>query len=147
MAQPPAVASTGGSATRTDLQLKSLADSVRRQISTSTAPAVAGDASGKISGPADIAPSLEQQLDFSSRGATHSVAVPLSELKSFLEQAALASGQSTSLRIMPGRHAAIAGDALSAWVDERGRLQRALERLQKASPDAVVIIPVIIGNN
>lgn len=142
--QAPVTASTDGASAPSDLRLKSLADSVRRQIDTSTLQVSAADSSGHITGPAEIAPSLEQQLDFSSRGATHSVAVPVSDLKSFVERAAMAGNHSTWLRMLPARDKQISSESLSAWVQELEQLQKAFERLVKTSPDAVVQIPVLV---
>jgi hypothetical protein len=144
--QPPLV-SAGGSRPNADPSLKSLADSVRRQINASAARTSTADASGQISGPAQIAPSLEQQLHFSSRGATHSVAVPVSLLKSFLERAAFASRQSTSLRMMAASENPAERNPLSAWVSEQAQLQQAYDRLRNASPDVIILIPVVIQNN
>lgn len=141
---PPVVASGSGRSPRLDPPFKSLAEAVRRQISDRSSASPQGDRSGRLSGPQDIAPSLEQQLDFSSRGATHSVAVPVRHLKTFLEQVAMSAGQSTSLRLMPQRDHALTSDALSAWVNERAKLQQSFDRVLRASPDAVVLIPVIV---
>ena len=58
------------------------------------------DLSGQVAGAAEVAPSLEEQLDFSSRGATHTVSVPAKQLDSMLERLGQISNQSSSLRML-----------------------------------------------
>jgi hypothetical protein len=114
-----------------------------------------------LAGASKLAPTLEQQLDFSSRGATYTIAVPASDLASLIERLALKDGQSMMLRplpeyVAPGRtpgastsrprehDAPTASPATLAWFVETPLLRQAMARVSQTRGDTLVLVPVIV---
>jgi hypothetical protein len=124
-----------------------------------------------IAGTTDVAPSLEQQLEFSRRGATHTIAVPASEVTALIERLSLAEGQVVMLQMLPSppalsdieissatptrpttssstsRSPAKAAPAESMtllWLTEGPRVRQAMSRLSQARDGAIVLLPVIV---
>lgn len=126
-----------------------LAERVRLQLNTSSATSSEHQASGQLVGTADLAPSLEEQLNFSSRGATHTVTIPIAYLSTFTERIVMHSGLATSLRLLTSNqdtdsiHAAD-DNVLALWMTDGPKVRQIIEQLQITSPDAVVQIPVVI---
>ncbi|MEE8508875.1 MAG: hypothetical protein V3T07_07410, partial [Myxococcota bacterium] len=58
--------------------------------------------SEQLHGPPDRAPSLERQLELSRLGATHTIAIRVSQLNDLLARLTVGSGQTTALRMLPG---------------------------------------------
>ncbi len=168
---PPAVALAPGMAevretSITRSELFALARNVREQLQSN---GVAGESSASqastrgstIAGAAKLAPTLEQQLDFSSRGATYTLAVPASEVVALLERLALndATGNvAVMLRMLPvnaadadnRREAKSDAKASEAspptldWLTEGPMVRQAMQRLEQARDDSIVLVPVMV---
>jgi hypothetical protein len=115
-------------------------------------------------GDSALAPTLEQQLDFSSRGATYTMAMPASELISLIERLSLGEGQSTLLQMLPAAPAlqeipltassrdssklssGAAGDTTTQpmllWLTEGPRVRQAMDRLSRENH--IVLVPVMV---
>lgn len=147
--EQPAVASARPA--RSSAELKVLADRVRQRLQTSTelASRVATDQDSKqLSGAPDDAPSLEQQLDFSSRGATHTISVPVTELAELLERLAMHDDHTVVLRALgqSDANSPAVDDALAAWMKESPQIRRSIEQLRQQPAHTIVLIPVIVNN-
>ena len=106
-------------------------------------------ASGQLLGPPELAPSFRQQLDFTSRGATMTITVPMADLPALLERLAMDEAAETALRMLPdsarGTTAVQSTDPMSVrWLADAPRVQASLRRLQQAGEDVVVELPVIV---
>ena len=150
---PPAVAQVDGKASAHGHPMSNLAQRVREHW-TRKPSAKTPEASGPIAGVTGSAPSLEQQLEFSSRGASHSVAVPVSQLDDFLEQLDRAANHAATLRLLPAANAnapligpvppADNHDALTAWVQDGSKVRAMVDRLKREHPNATLLIPVMV---
>ena len=107
--------------------------------------------SAHLAGSKDAAPSLEQQLEFSSQGATHALAVPASQLSALVERLALTGGQQTALRMLPKEAPAETSatgldpwQPLSFWLNEGPQVRQAFERVTHGRPDRMVLVPVVV---
>jgi hypothetical protein len=157
-------APAAGVMSRSDLY--DLAQRVRDQLRSDAVaqgetPAIASQTAGDSA----LAPTLEQQLEFSSRGATHTVAMPASELAALIERLSLDEGQTTLLRMLPEAPASEvmplstapsrdAGDASSAtnagastepmllWLTQGPMVRQAMERLSR--DNHIVLVPVMV---
>ena len=106
--------------------------------------------SAHLIGPEHLGPTLEQQLDFSSRGAHLTVAVPVARLSAFIEKLGISEGQPTTLRILPPRAGDVADNSetlpasssLTAWIAEGSAVRESIARLEQSRPDALVLVPV-----
>ncbi|MCI0674648.1 MAG: hypothetical protein L0Y42_02600 [Phycisphaerales bacterium] len=135
-------------------RMKILARRVRERLDVLNAgrggeEAEKGPMSGQISGAKELAPTLEQQLDFSSRGATLTVSVPVADVVAFVERLNVDEGQATVLRMMPKRTehdeaGAEEARALDLWLSEGPEVRRAVEKMVAEQSGAVVLIPVIV---
>jgi hypothetical protein len=144
---------------RTPAELKSFANQVRLAMQSmkaagqSTAETEAPVMeSAHLIGPEHLGPTLEQQLDFSSRGAHLTVAVPVARLSAFIEKLGISEGQPTTLRILPPRAGDVADNSetlpasssLTAWIAEGSAVRESIARLEQSRPDALVLVPVIV---
>ena len=97
-------------------------------------------------GPKALAPSFEQQLDFSRRGADYTIAIPASQLRAALAQMQIIEAQTTTLRMLRldevSAEAQPSADAF-ALVDY-AQARDAAGRLVQQSPEAVILLPVIV---
>lgn len=106
--------------------------------------------SGQMFGPPELAPSFEQQLDFSSRGAMMTITVPVADLPALLERLAMKEGTQTALRMLPDSERAAESDEAAdhplslRWLADAPRVRASLRRLQRAGEDVVVELPVIV---
>jgi hypothetical protein len=100
---------------------------------------------------------LEQQLDFSGRGAALTIAVPASQLMQLIERLTVAEGQNTALRMLPpmdwskwstseGKGAAAPESVppVMLWVTEGPQVRQSMERLSQLKDEAIVLVPVVI---
>jgi hypothetical protein len=156
----PAMASTTRtpSRVRTPAEMKTFANAVRQAMrslkdtAVTSTPDAAMPQSAHLLGPEQLDPSLEQQLDFSSRGAVLTVTVPVSRLSAFIQKLAVDERQSTALRSLPQRHAdllqtsAPATDAKSVatWITEGSKARQSILALEQNHREAVVLVPVIV---
>ena len=103
--------------------------------------------SEQLHGPAEAAPSLEQQLELSRRGATHTIAIRVSQLNKLLAGITLESGQATALRMLPGPDDELlkASRALTdlAW-EELRKVRQLVSRLAEDDADRILFLPVVI---
>jgi hypothetical protein len=99
------------------------------------------DESGQLHGPPEAAPSFEVQLELSSRGATHTVAVPVSQLNELLARLGAELDQATVFWKLPLEKAPEDGSAI--WTSA-GDARELLLPLTKRHPDAIVLLPVTI---
>jgi anti-sigma factor RsiW len=153
--QPHAVTDVRGSrADQPRLVLKELADHVRQSLqSKSPANASKEPASGCVAGAKELSPTLEQQLELSSRGATHVVVVPVADLQSILGELGLDSTNVTTLRMLPGpassatpevNTALAAMPTLEAGLMEGPRVRQAMSQISSHGPHAMVRLPVVV---
>ena len=102
--------------------------------------------SEQLYGPKALAPSFEQQLDFSRRGADYTIAIPASQLRAALAQMQIIEAQTTTLRMLrldeASAEAQSSADAF-ALVDY-AQARDAAGRLVQQSPEAVILLPVIV---
>lgn len=140
-------------------EMQLLAERVRQRLSMNGAAAIpspvgkATNPGGQIAGGADLAPSLEQQLDFSSRGATYTVAAPANQVAKLIETLNLIPGQLSALQMLPSRDQPMANapksqpepwQPIALWLAEGPQVRLAIQRLSQARDSAVVLIPVIV---
>lgn len=150
----PMVISAGSSPPRLDNgQYDLLADRVRRQLAESRPQgSTTAAASGQLFGSPALSPSLETQLNLSSRGSTHTITVPAARVHALIEQLAMSPGCATSLCLLPESESAapdstpslIMSDPLTAWLTEGPRVREAIDRLLDESANGSVQIPVIV---
>jgi len=97
-------------------------------------------------GPKSLAPSFEQQLDFSRRGADYTIAIPASQLRAALAQMQISEAQTTTLRMLrldeASADAQPSADAFALVGYAQAR--DAASRLVQQSPEAVILLPVIV---
>lgn len=122
---------------------------LRRMSELAEAEANVLPPSGQLSGTAESAPSLRQQLDFSSRGASLTITVPITDLTAMLEKLAMMDGLHTALQILPEEDGPeeAAGPAQSptaGWPANAPQIRAALGRLTRPGEQVVVDLPVII---
>lgn len=102
--------------------------------------------SEQLYGPTALAPTFEQQLDFSRRGADYTIAIPASQLRAALAQMQIIESQTTTLRMLSldeaSAEAQRSADAF-ALVDY-AQARDAAGRLVQQSPEAVILLPVIV---
>ncbi len=91
-------------------------------------------------GPKALAPSFEQQLDFSRRGADYTIAIPASQLRAALAQMQIVEAQTTTLRMLRLDEGSIDAFALVDYAQAR----EAAGRLVQQSPEAVILLPVVV---
>lgn len=107
-----------------------------------------GPLSGQIVGSKELSPTIEQQLDFSSRGAALTVAVPVRQIADLVERLSAAEGQSTALRMLPPReddkNEIEPWQPLAIWITEGPQVREAIRLLMQSQPGAVVLIPVVV---
>lgn len=158
---PTVAAATSGAVKKIDLsrsELYQLAQRVREHLRSRTAaspPAVAGDTVGNatLTGSSSLAPTLEQQLDFSSRGAAYTLAVPASQLAATIERLSLAGGAtSTAVRMLPSLETSDrAGSSPTSptlvWLSEVQELRRAMAQLSHAGDHTIVLVPVMVSRD
>ena len=157
----PRVASVGSAPNmqwKTPAELKVLADRVRQQLKKlkpagHQADGASSEPSGQIVGVKTLAPTLEQQLDYSSRGASYTLAVPIAQMNALIERLSLADGQSTALRMLPEHQglpestSAKTPDAwqpLLLWLTDGPKARQEIERISKSQPDAIVLVPIVL---
>ncbi len=99
------------------------------------------EGSGQLHGRPEAAPSFEVQLQLSSHGATHTVAVPVSKLNELLARLSAELDQATVFSRLPLEKAPEDGSA--AWMSA-GDVRDLLLPLTKQHPDAIVLLPVAI---
>lgn len=152
----------GGSATastRSPLEIKRLAERVREYLNADGRREIPSQRS-LLAGAETLSPSLEQQLDFSSRGATYTVAIPASQLSALLEQLSLNEQQPTALRLFsarnaktplvaePGAGAGAGGSSpwqpLLFWLGEGPAVRQEIERIAKAPSETIVLVPLAV---
>jgi hypothetical protein len=147
---------------RTRADLKVLAERVRdriRQKGTLKGSGAIGEAeiardesSDQLAGPARLAPILEDQLELSSRGATHTIAVPAAAAAKLIEQLAIGENRPTALRMLPQAGNPVTQNqdsigpqqAISAWLSDIAQVRRAMQRINQLPGETVVHIPVIV---
>jgi len=145
---------------RTPAQFAELAQHVREQLGTK-APGSAGSVtSGPLAGRGELGPSLEQQLDLSSRGARYTLAVPASQVAGLIEQISLVEGQSATLRLMksaasfpfsesgsPDAPKQPSAQPLDYWLSEGPLVRRAVASLAQARENVLVLVPVMVADD
>jgi hypothetical protein len=153
VAQAPGVGEARETAiTRAELQ--ELAQHVREQLRLRDArgdsPALAAADGTTIAAAATLAPTLEQQLDFSSRGASYTLAVHASALPGVIERLALDQPLGTTLCMLPpasiGAKPAASVSHVSpmlVWLTEGPLVRQAIARLSQAKGEALILVPVI----
>jgi len=110
-----------------------------------------------LAGSTSVAPTLEQQLDYSSRGATHTLSVPVSRLRTLIERLSLQNDARMILRALPARPdlsqplersgtTAPTEPPTLLWLNEAPAVRQGVARLARASDqsDAVVLVPIMI---
>jgi hypothetical protein len=110
-------------------------------------------ASGCVAGAKELSPTLEQQLELSSRGATHVVVMPVGELQAMLGELGLDSTHTTALRMLPSPASSTTPDVtvslaamptLEAWLTEGPRVRQAMDQISSHGPQAMVRLPVVV---
>ena len=133
--------------------LQRLARQAQRQLRAlqelSAAGAEVQQPSGQLLGSPALAPSLEQQLGFSSRGASLTISVPVADLPALLEKLAVVDGATTAVLMLPDSDAAAAdargSDSLQArWLADAPAVQAALRRLRQTGEHTVIELPVVV---
>jgi len=156
--EPLTTAQAPGSAVHEMVQARAqfaeLAQHVREQLGSRNPTAGSGP-SGAIAGRGELGPSLEQQLDLSSRGARYTLAVPASQVAGLIEQINLVEGQPATLRLLKassvfpgGEPAAPAPDIqpLEYWLTEGPLVRHAVASLAQARENVMVLVPVMVAD-
>lgn len=157
---PPLMAAAPGSDVnlqwKTAEEFKMLADRVRARLEKASARSEPGSMaqteSGVFAGPQDLAPTLERQLDFSSRGAAYTIALPAAKVNHLVERLTLVEHQETALRVLPapptapsaGEDSGETWQPVALWLNEGPIVRQAVERLSRAREGATVHVPVIV---
>jgi hypothetical protein len=135
-----------------DASLDDLARRVRehmRDLERAERSAPPPNASGVLAGPAALAPSFEQQLDFSSHGAAYTLSVPIASLQDALERLSTELGGRTALRRLDPA-AAVGeplGDAgLEGWLADAPAIRASVRALESSATEAIVLVPVIAAD-
>ncbi len=144
----PEARSDAGRSGRLDGKLQSLSDltlvATRAKIQLAKReqrrPTVTDHRSEHLYGPKALAPSFEQQLDFSRRGADYTIAIPASQLRAALAQMQIVEAQTTTLRMLRLDEGSIDAFALVDYAQAR----EAAGRLVQQSPEAVILLPVVV---
>lgn len=93
-------------------------------------------------GPRELAPSFDDQLEFSGQGAVYTISVPVSMLDDVLVRLQLAGDARTTLQLRRAGTAAAADPKL--WLQDYPQVQRAAADLRENHPDAIVLLPVVV---
>lgn len=113
---------------------------VREQYHANSPQAPAEDSiSRQLFGEREFAAPFGKQLEFSSHGATHTVTIPVGQLRDLLAALALADQQQTTLRQL-----AEYDTQLSSGFADRAAVKRLLDELYEAGDEAMVHLPVLI---
>lgn len=164
-----AAASADGSSSQPRIapDIRTLAQRVREHVSKAAAGrgSSPGEVAGAhLSGATALAPTLEQQLDLSSRGAVYTIGVPAERLLTALERMNFIEGCQVALRKLPPAqppfHTAdsaprpnVAQDVpsppdhpLALWVSEGAAARLAVQRAAEAAPGTTVLIAVLVSD-
>jgi hypothetical protein len=138
---------------RADRHFAELAQRASQQ-SASSPPAGAGNpaqtsGSRQLVGQPALAASLVQQLDYSSRGATHTVTLRLADLHRFLAAMHERPGLRTALAPLPHEPAPGLGSVgeqseAASWAERASRLQELLAEIEAAGEDALILLPITV---
>ena len=99
----------------------------------------------QLHGTRSLAPSLAQQLDYAQRGAAYTITIPASQLRGVLAQMQMSEAQTTTLRMLT-----LDNDDRSVQSADAARLvnfaqaREAADRLIQQSPEAVILLPVVV---
>lgn len=150
----PSIAETGDrSSPRSREALSRMATEAQQQLQRmrSAAPSQSPanrDQSQQLAGMRELAPTFEDQLEYSSRGATHTIAVRAGALHEFLAAVDRASIAGAALVPLPdGDSAAAPGESAAAgnaWLSHRRDVQRFVARIIHMPDEAVIHLPVRI---
>ncbi|NNM27750.1 MAG: hypothetical protein HKO59_17560, partial [Phycisphaerales bacterium] len=104
-------------------------------------------ASAHLFGARTLDPPYERQLEFSGRGATHTISVPVGLLPALLEELRLRSGVAATLRVFEdGPVRETAASPLAAWIEDLRRVQPLLDTLRQRDGAEVIELPVVIDH-
>ena len=95
--------------------------------------------SGQLVGPRSLAPTYEQQLEYSERGAIWTITVPVERLNDVLARLQLTEGQVTALQAWDDNGAAQQASGVNSWLKDYPRILR-----EAATLDGTVMLPVVI---
>ncbi|MCH8153314.1 MAG: hypothetical protein IH830_13190 [Planctomycetes bacterium] len=128
--------------------LRELADRARRQLVVRQRNRSDTDAplSEQLYGPKELAPSLEQQLEFSDRGAAYTISVPASQLSRVLARLQVDQRHSTVLQMLRNvdrKSSGEQGESPLHWLSDYPQVLVAARRLQDRR-DGVILLPVVI---
>ncbi|MHC4427017.1 MAG: anti-sigma factor [Planctomycetota bacterium] len=91
----------------------------------------------QLVGPRKLAPSFDQQLEFSTSGCAYTIAVRLADLDGVLAHLQLVEGRKSTLQSLDGGQEGGAG-----WMDDYAKVRSDLMRLRAAGGDVIVHVPV-----
>ncbi len=128
--------------------LRELADRARRQLVVRQRHRRDTDAplSEQLYGPKELAPSLEQQLEFSDRGAAYTISVPASQLSRVLARLQVDQRHSTFLQMLRNvdrKSSGEPGESPLHWLSDYPHVLAAARRLQDRR-EGVILLPVVI---
>ncbi|MCZ6445276.1 MAG: hypothetical protein O6758_03725 [Planctomycetota bacterium] len=128
--------------------LRELADRARRQlvVRQRNRPDTDAPLSEQLYGPKELAPSLEQQLEFSDRGAAYTISVPASQLSRVLARLQVDQRHSTFLQMLRNvdrKSSGGPGESPLRWLRDYPHVLAAARRLQDRR-DGVILLPIVI---
>ncbi len=104
--------------------------------------------SEQLHGSRALAPSLAQQLEYAQRGAAYTIAIPASQLRGVLAQMQMSEAQRTTLRMLTLDDAERSEQVADAVrLVNYAQAREAADRLIAQSPEAVILLPVVIQSH
>lgn len=101
--------------------------------------------SEQLHGSKSLAPSLAQQLEYAQRGAAYTIAIPASQLRAVLARMQMSEAQTTTLRMLTLDDAERSEQSTDALrLVNYAQAREAADRLIAQSPEAVILLPVVI---
>jgi anti-sigma factor RsiW len=146
-ARPPSIAGVNGEASAGNERLSRLADEARQQLRQTRGGRAIDEVeqSRQLTGPRELAATFAEQLDFSSRGATHTITITADRLHDLLAALNRAAQGEAMLAPLPEPERASEFSSQTAqqvWLTHRRELQRVASELDRIAPDSLIHLPV-----
>lgn len=104
--------------------------------------------SGLVAGEPALMPLYSTQIELSEAGSVYTIVLPARDLQVMLERLAAVRGVDSAMLTMradPNAAAKTSAANAARWVSDLSRVQQSWEKLASEQPDAVVVLPIVIG--
>lgn len=103
--------------------------------------------SGLVAGEPKLMPGYDTQIELSESGSVYTIVLPVSELQVMLERLASVRGVQSAMLVMRGdaEDESANVDSTNRWVKDLSRVKQSWEALAAEHPDAVVVLPIVVG--